>query len=402
MAPKMKFTPPKRAAAPNKNRGGFGPQPQPHSLDTYRQLSTASTPSFGGSISEAGSSDRTILASPRSSSEAMAPGPVKAIADQAERLVREGNLDIAEKLYRKAVENQEAALAEATAAVESSTWSSALMDALRAASGLARVLRLQGKYEEAEVIYRSSLTRAEGWLGPRHVSTLKLVNFLALLLSDVADPEAVALFRRALTGFEAVLGPSHPDTLSIVSNLANFYADCGDLEEAASLYTRALKGLETSLGLNHPATCSTMNGLASILAEMGKLDEAGPMFTKALQGYEASLGAGHPETLASVHNLATMLLDLEQPEAAEALFRRALDGRESALGKTHPATIATVHGFARLMRMKGEEKESAALLKRFGQEAAVAVLADPTDELLGTPPQKTPPVPPSVATLSIS
>ena len=92
------------------------------------------------------------------------------------------------------------------------------------------------------------------------------------------------------------------------------------------------------------------------------------------------------------------------PEEAEALFRRALDGRESALGKTHPATIATVHGFARLMRMKGEEKESAALLKRFGQEAAVAVLAEePTDEpALGTPPLGTPPVPPSVASLSIS
>ena len=89
------------------------------------------------------------------------------------------------------------------------------------------MLRHQSRYAEAEVLYRRALTRAEGWLGPNHTSTLKVASLLGLLLAErgeeEASEEARRLFERALVGLEQAGGQMHPDTLSIVANLANLY-----------------------------------------------------------------------------------------------------------------------------------------------------------------------------------
>ena len=68
----------------------------------------------------------------------------------------------------------------------------------------------------------------EAELGPTHPHTLSSVNNLAILLRAQGKyAEAEPLFRRALQGREAELGPTYPHTLSSVNNLANLLSDQG-------------------------------------------------------------------------------------------------------------------------------------------------------------------------------
>ena len=58
-------------------------------------------------------------------------------------------------------------------------------------------------------------------LGPEHPDTLTSVDNLAgLYKAQGRYSEAEPLFRRALAGWERVLGQEHPDTLTSVNNLA--------------------------------------------------------------------------------------------------------------------------------------------------------------------------------------
>ena len=53
--------------------------------------------------------------------------------------------------------------------------------------------------------------------------------------------EAEPLYKRALEIRERVLGPDHPDTATSLNNLAILYDNQGRYEEAEPLYKRALE-----------------------------------------------------------------------------------------------------------------------------------------------------------------
>ena len=84
---------------------------------------------------------------------------------------------------------------------------------------MARLLRDQGKLDEAEPLHRRAMAGYEAKLGLDHPSTLTSVNNLALLLENQGKLDEAD--RRALAGYESKLGPDHPDTLTTVNTLAN-------------------------------------------------------------------------------------------------------------------------------------------------------------------------------------
>lgn len=257
---------------------------------TFRELEAAG----------AGGANGTPSGTAASAAEGL--GAPKELAEQAAAAVRAGRLDEADALFRRALDAFEALVVQAGATGQDVT-KEAQVDALRCASGLAGVLKRQGKGEEAAQVYMRSIAAAEPALGPAHPATLAVVNNAALLLAELGNDEAAQLFRRALGGFELALGAEHPDTLSAALNLANHFADTGQLDEAAPLYRRAVDGFQAALGDAHPCTLSALNALATLQAEQEKLEEALATFERARAGFEAALGAEHPETLSTVSNM---------------------------------------------------------------------------------------------------
>ena len=76
---------------------------------------------------------------------------------------------------------------------------------------------LQGKYSEAEAIYRQTLQLRETVLGKDHPDTLASMNNLAISLRNQGKyVEAEAIDRQTLQLKETVLGKDHSNTLMSV------------------------------------------------------------------------------------------------------------------------------------------------------------------------------------------
>ena len=97
-----------------------------------------------------------------------------------------------------------------------------LLDAAEQVCIRLQVLGSQGKYEEAEGIYRQTLALREPVLGKKHPTTLTSMNNLALVLDNQGKSyllhqnkqykDAELFYDRACAGYKNMLGDSHPTT----------------------------------------------------------------------------------------------------------------------------------------------------------------------------------------------
>ena len=109
---------------------------------------------------------------------------------------------------------------------------------------------------------------------PRSIRMQATLDGLEKLGEQGKYAEAEPLFRQALEVSEAECGLNHPDTLESVMCLAVLVCDLGRYGEAEELYRRALEGRIVALGGAHPDTKGSLDGLAQVLRLQGKEDEA--------------------------------------------------------------------------------------------------------------------------------
>ncbi|MGO8778414.1 MAG: CHAT domain-containing protein, partial [Rhodomicrobium sp.] len=107
-------------------------------------------------------------------------------------------------------------------------------------NNLATLYDDQGRYSEAEPLYKRALEESERVLGKEHPLTLgNLSNLAAMYESQGRYGEAEALSKRALEARERVLGKEHPDTLTSVNNLAALYFKQSEWARAAQFWRRS-------------------------------------------------------------------------------------------------------------------------------------------------------------------
>ena len=84
-------------------------------------------------------------------------------------------------------------------------------------------------------------------------SIATVLHNLAVLYQDQGKySEAEPLFKRALAIDEKTLGPDHPSVAKVLGNLAVLYQAQGRYSEAEPLYKRALEIDEKTLGPGSP------------------------------------------------------------------------------------------------------------------------------------------------------
>ncbi len=89
---------------------------------------------------------------------------------------------------------------------------------------LGSLRRAQGKYAEAEQLYKRSWKILLTALGSEHSLVAQSLNNLAgIYQAQGRNAEAEPLFKRALAIYEKVLGFEHPDVAVGVNNLAELY-----------------------------------------------------------------------------------------------------------------------------------------------------------------------------------
>jgi tetratricopeptide (TPR) repeat protein len=87
-------------------------------------------------------------------------------------------------------------------------------------NNLAELYRTEGRYSEAEPLYKRALTIGEKTLGPDDPDVATWLNNLALLYDHQGKySEAEPLYRRALAIDEKALGPDHASFAKDLNNL---------------------------------------------------------------------------------------------------------------------------------------------------------------------------------------
>ncbi|RDW58657.1 hypothetical protein BP6252_13133 [Coleophoma cylindrospora] len=217
----------------------------------------------------------------------------------------------------------------------------------------------QGKYTDAEKMYREALELRETVLGKEHIETLaSMANLAGVLSSQGKYSDAEKIYREALQLKKTVLGKDHPETLTSMNNLANILSKQGKYLDAEKLHREALQLREITIDKDHPSILTSMNNLAEVLSSQGKYLDAEKIYREALQSWEIVLGKDHPSTLTGMSNLANVLSNQGKYLDAEKIHRESLQSREIVLGKDHPSTLTSMNNLAEVLGRQGKYLEA--------------------------------------------
>jgi tetratricopeptide (TPR) repeat protein len=162
---------------------------------------------------------------------------------------------------------------------------------VRTLEALAGLRGAEGRYYEAEPLFREALALAESTLGSDVLEVADLANGLAVTFKFSGRfDEAEELYRRALSVLERALGPEHPDVASIYHNLGGLEHARGNFAEAEPFARRSVEIREAAVAPDHPDLAADRAALAAILDAAGKHDEAEALLRQALAVFEPLFG----------------------------------------------------------------------------------------------------------------
>lgn len=185
----------------------------------------------------------------------------------------------------------------------------------------------QGRYEEAERLFRAAIEQAEqfGSLDPRLADSL---NQLAIFYATQHKfSQAEPLFQRSLGVSVAALGPDHPDVAIVLRNMGILKASMRNYAEADVLLSRSLFLTNRALGQEHPLVAVTMRTIAVFQAVQGHYGEAERYIRRSVEISERTLGSEHPEVAASLDVFAQVLRTVHRDREANQLETRAQEIR---------------------------------------------------------------------------
>jgi tetratricopeptide (TPR) repeat protein len=265
-----------------------------------------------------------------------------------------------------------AELEQQIAALQATDPDSPLLDSLYQSLGetydkrLERGIAVDRPQEEARAIaaFQAAIARRQSLSDPIPLATS--LSYLAeLYRSQGRYAEAEPLYRRALQITEQQLGAEHPDTATSLNNLAGLYRSQGRYAEAEPLYRRALQIREQQLGAEHPAIATGLNNLGLLYYYQGRYGEAESLLLRARAIDQQILGEKHLNLAIDLHNLALVYKKQKRYSEAEQLFTQALQLKRQALPELHPLIADTLYCLGSMYRDQGNYWEA----KVFSQQA---------------------------------
>jgi tetratricopeptide (TPR) repeat protein len=224
---------------------------------------------------------------------------------------------------------------------------------------IANLLMAQGKYSDAEKLFRRVIEVRTRVLGPEDPNTLASRHWLIYTLNGQdKHAEALSEARQVLVLREKILGSEHPDTLLSRYNLANALYYNGKYAEAEAEYHEVIELDEKVLGPEDSRTFAARVGLANVFNNEGKLAESETLYRSVIKLDQEVYGPEHPITLNDRMNLATGLQAAGKYLAAEAEYRFVIRAQEKHIGSEHPDTLSTRNNFAELLDDEGKYSEA--------------------------------------------
>lgn len=248
-------------------------------------------------------------------------------------------------------------------------WRSQLVDSRL---GEARLLRDQGKVEEAVALLQANLPTRLAISGNSHRDTGAHYNDLGVMLVAAGrNDEAIPMFRSALGVWEATGLSQGPDALNTLNNLAALEVLSGRPDRAEPLFAQAVAVRRRMYGAS-AATAALISNYGKTLLQLDRPGDAAPLLEEAVAMAREHAGVGSLHYASALAGLSEARLRSGAVEQAAMLSEQGLADVRAELGATHPAAAVVAISLSRVRAAQGRGTEAGALLDE--AETVLAVL----------------------------
>jgi len=277
------------------------------------------------------------------------PRALTARNNLAYNLDHQGRYEDAERLYREVLdgwleppaEKYLPAVASPPAQAARRLWRQNHPEAAHAYNNLAVCLDNQGRYADAEPLYRQALAVYQALDGHSLLAAMTCSSLAVTLNNQGRHAEADLLYGKALQIYDAVTkGKKGRSMARVLNNRAANLVAQEKYAEARKLHEEALAVFRELLGKDHADVAVSCSNLASTLSKQEKHAEAELLFREALEIHDRTLGADHPHTTAARINLAVNLHQQGKLAEAGTMLEAGLGLHRRRLGEGHPSTAS--------------------------------------------------------------
>jgi tetratricopeptide (TPR) repeat protein len=220
------------------------------------------------------------------------------------------------------------------------------------------------QYRKARTQFESAVTIAEKH-GTIDVQLAQSLSWLACTLTALKKyDEAEPVYKRSLTIYEKAWGNDHQIVANVLGGLAGNDRYQKKYAEAETLYQRALAIYVKTWGPKNAKVAQTYGHLASLYADQEQFAKAESFRQKALETYEAVWGEKDPAILEHRMELAKLKRALGKNVEAERLYRRTYEILVELKGPNHPAVAVVLDTYADLLRKEKRDADAEKLETR--------------------------------------
>ncbi len=288
-----------------------------------------------------------VLASRRRVNGNEHPYVAEALNDVAFTLRKQGRYDEAEPLYRESIAIKRRLLGEDHPAVATSL------------NNLGVMFGIAGRYDEVGPLFEEALAIRRDRYGEVHPSVGSTLSSLSMLAITQEDYElAVAQQNEALGIFEQLYDGDHPSITNTLLNKAQVRYRQGQFRDAERIYRDALAMERRLRGGDHEQVAKTLNNVGASLIGQARYDDAQPFLEEALAMYRRVLGPDHAALATPMRHLGRIATARSRYEEAEQWLTDALRLQTNHLGPEHPATGPTREAMVALYEAWGRPQDA--------------------------------------------
>ena len=239
-------------------------------------------------------------------------------------------------------------------------------DTLDCMADVVKVYQCQGKLREAEELAIDCLQIGKRIEESKHTSVQRVMMHLAFICrADGRYEEAERLVDEVLKSCKGLLGDEHILTLASLNHLCTRYVHQQRWKEAEDLGLHLVRTSRRIVGNEHPQTLTFMHNLMWTYFKQGALrnKEAEELGMQVVKVETRVMGKEHPSVLEGMGLLAQVYEHQSRFHEAEALKFYVLETRKKVLGVKHPDTLSGMHQLAFAWRNLGRHDEAIMLLE---------------------------------------
>ncbi|KAJ3194020.1 Kinesin light chain 3 [Irineochytrium annulatum] len=248
-------------------------------------------------------------------------------------------------------------------------------DAIESMHKVGRELIRQGKYADAEIVFRQIYESARRLLGEGSRDTLESASSLVSVLQFLGrGAEALELAEATVARLSDRGEDDNFPALVMKQQVANACVQKGNFARAEILYVECISGMRRNLHDENAGYNANMRGakLTEALHGYGVLkfhqqayDAAEPLFLEVMEMQRNGTVADEPgnayDAVDLANDLAAVFCQRGENERAEALYIEALASSRRKNGDVHPTTLMLVNGLSGCYRALNRNDEAAPL-----------------------------------------